>query len=88
MSLPASSSSSSMSEDAYDREPFVHPDLERLNRLIEQPIPDMLNLDAVATVARQAGLIQVLRWKPKMVREDAPRLDFTSISQPRSLTVT
>jgi large subunit ribosomal protein L15 len=68
MSLPASSSPNAVPEDAYDREPFSHPDLERLNRLVELPLPDLLSLDAVATVARQAGLIQALRWKPKMVR--------------------
>lgn len=68
MSMPASSNPTSAAADSYGRVPFEHPDLERLNRLLEQPVPDVLNLDAVATLARQAGLVQVLRWKPRMVR--------------------
>lgn len=54
-------------EDPHGREPFEHPDLVKLDNFVSMPLGSGLSLDAVASLASQVGLVQVLRWKPRMV---------------------
>jgi large subunit ribosomal protein L15 len=54
-------------KDQLDREPFRHPALEGLANLTNTPISVILTKQRLAQLGTQAGLREVLRWKPKMV---------------------
>jgi large subunit ribosomal protein L15 len=53
--------------DPHGREPFRHPALDNVDKLgLCQP-QDMMLKEKIAKVAVDAGLDDVIRWKPRLV---------------------
>ncbi|KAL8796589.1 MAG: hypothetical protein Q9182_007334 [Xanthomendoza sp. 2 TL-2023] len=53
--------------DALGREPFKHPALEGLAGLTQQRKQTILDKRRTTQLAEKYGLVNVLRWKPKVV---------------------
>ena len=56
------------------RVPFKHPALDGLGNLIDTPVSSHLTKERLGLIATQAGMREVLRWKPKMVSSISPHL--------------
>lgn len=54
--------------DGYDREAFEHPSLEGIDNLTPESKEQMLQREELANIARTFGLAEVVRWKPRYVR--------------------
>lgn len=55
--------------DELGREPFKHPALEGLAGLTRTRKQAVLDKKRTAQLADKYGLVSVMRWKPKLVRE-------------------
>ena len=53
--------------DALGREPFKHPALAGLAGLTEQRKQAVLDKKRTAQLADKYGMVDVMRWKPKLV---------------------
>ncbi|KAG8529733.1 uncharacterized protein KY384_005214 [Bacidia gigantensis] len=62
-----SATSVKLPDDGYDREPFQHPALERLESITLQRQFELLEKDRMAGLGKRYGLDGVVRWKPKNV---------------------
>jgi large subunit ribosomal protein L15 len=61
-------------EDPYGRTPFQHPALQGLDSLSTDAKSSMTDKKRLAALAKQYGLQEVLRWLPRKVRFQYPRL--------------
>ncbi|KAK3373108.1 ribonuclease-III-like-domain-containing protein [Lasiosphaeria ovina] len=53
-------------EDPHDREPFQHPALQNIDKLIDTPPQSVIYKQKMANLAKDIGLLEVIRWKPRM----------------------
>jgi large subunit ribosomal protein L15 len=53
--------------DDFGREPFSHPALANVDKLNARQPQDIVHKDKLAKLAREIGLPQVIRWKPRLV---------------------
>ena len=58
--------------DPFGREPFHHPALSKVDKLSVQDPREITAPARLAKVAIDAGLKEVVRWKPRMVLELPP----------------
>ncbi|KAK0614486.1 ribonuclease-III-like-domain-containing protein [Immersiella caudata] len=52
--------------DDFGREPFDHPALANIDKLNARQPQDIVHKDKLAKLAREIGLPQVIRWKPRL----------------------
>ncbi|KAK4215082.1 ribonuclease 3 [Rhypophila decipiens] len=52
--------------DAHGREPYQHPALANVDKLNVRLPRDIIEKDKVAKLALEAGMLGVIRWKPRM----------------------
>lgn len=69
--------------DELGREPFKHPALDGLAGLTQQRKHAVLDKTRTAQLADKYGLVNVLRWKPKRVRDHKRNNDW----DPMMLTI-
>ncbi|KAF5021226.1 hypothetical protein F66182_6745 [Fusarium sp. NRRL 66182] len=55
--------------DEYERQPFEHPKLQSLDNLTMEGPRDVAGREKLTGLAAQVGLIDVVRWKPRLVRD-------------------
>ncbi|KAF7559476.1 hypothetical protein G7046_g4678 [Stylonectria norvegica] len=55
--------------DAFEREHFEHPQLRSLDNLNVEGPRDIAGKEALSQLAMEVGLIDVVRWKPRLVRK-------------------
>ncbi|KAH6892989.1 ribonuclease-III-like-domain-containing protein [Thelonectria olida] len=55
--------------DEFDRQPFEHPQLASLDNLTMEGPRDITGKDKLYELAVDVGLIDVVRWKPRLVRK-------------------
>ncbi|KAI8661225.1 RNase III domain-containing protein [Fusarium keratoplasticum] len=55
--------------DEFERTPFEHPQLQSLDNLTMEGPRDVAGKDKLYHLAAQVGLIDVVRWKPRLVRK-------------------
>jgi len=64
---PVESLPAAQNLDKYGRVPFKHPALTNVDKLnVKQP-QDIIHKDKLSKLAREIGLPQVIRWKPRLV---------------------
>ena len=54
-------------QDEFGREPFDHPQLRSVDNLISESPVDTAGKEKLSAFAQDAGLLEVLRWKPRKV---------------------
>jgi large subunit ribosomal protein L15 len=54
--------------DEFDRQPFEHPKLQSLDNLNVQGPKDIVGKEKLFQLGLEVGLIDVVRWKPRLVR--------------------
>ncbi|KAM0549789.1 hypothetical protein ACHAPJ_009228 [Fusarium lateritium] len=55
--------------DEFERQPFEHPQLRSLDNLTTTGPRDIAGRESLSSLAAQVGLVDVVRWKPRMVRD-------------------
>ncbi|CAM1507837.1 Fc.00g046850.m01.CDS01 [Cosmosporella sp. VM-42] len=65
----------SIEPDEFDRQPFEHPQLKSVDNLNAEGPKDIAGKDQLYRLATDVGLIDVMRWKPRLVR----RLDSSGV---------
>ncbi|KAM5344738.1 hypothetical protein ACJ41O_010600 [Fusarium nematophilum] len=55
--------------DEFDRQPFEHPQLQSLDNLTMEGPRDLAGKEKLSALAAEVGLIDVVRWKPRLVRK-------------------
>ena len=55
-------------EDEFQREPFSHEQLTSVDNLLVQGVKGVVGKDKLHALAESVGLVEVMRWKPRMVR--------------------
>ncbi|KAM0421543.1 hypothetical protein ACHAPT_010717 [Fusarium lateritium] len=55
--------------DEFERTPFEHPQLQSLDNLTMEGPRDVAGKDKLYSLGAQVGLIDVVRWKPRLVRK-------------------
>lgn len=53
---------------AGSRKPFSHPQLLPIDNLTTQNPRDFLDVEKLFDLASETGLVDVMRWKPRLVR--------------------
>ncbi|KAF5707091.1 RNase III domain-containing protein [Fusarium mundagurra] len=56
-------------DDGFDRQPFVHPNLQSVDNLSVKGPKDVVGKERLSGLAAEVGLIDVVRWKPKQVQK-------------------
>ncbi|KAG7410673.1 ribonuclease-III-like-domain-containing protein [Fusarium sp. MPI-SDFR-AT-0072] len=56
-------------DDGFDRQPFVHPNLQSVDNLSIKGPKDVVGKERLSGLAAEVGLIDVVRWKPKQVQK-------------------
>ncbi|KAF9768513.1 hypothetical protein IL306_014190 [Fusarium sp. DS 682] len=56
-------------DDGFDRQPFMHPNLQSVDNLSIKGPKDVVGKDKLSGLAAEVGLIDVVRWKPKQVQK-------------------
>lgn len=54
--------------DEFDRQPFEHPQLQSIDNLNVEGPKDIAGKDKLFKLGLEVGLIDVVRWKPRLVR--------------------
>lgn len=54
-------------DDGFEREPFMHPNLQSVDNLSVAGPKDIAGKDNLSGLAAEVGLIDVVRWKPRKV---------------------
>lgn len=54
--------------DPFGREPFRHPAVANIDKLNTTQPQDIVSKEKLAKLALEVGLLEVIRWKPRMVR--------------------
>jgi large subunit ribosomal protein L15 len=57
----------SPAQDEFGREPFQHPALANVDKLQARQPRDIVSKEKLAKLALDVGMLEVVRWKPKMV---------------------
>lgn len=57
-----------VANDAFDRKPFEHPQLASIDNLAVEGPKDMAGKEKLYQLGIDVGLIDVVRWKPRLVR--------------------
>jgi len=52
--------------DKYGREPYHHPALANVDKLSAKQPQEIVHKDKLSKLAREVGLPQVIRWKPRL----------------------
>ncbi|KAF4978684.1 hypothetical protein FZEAL_4978 [Fusarium zealandicum] len=55
--------------DNFNRQPFEHPQLQSLDNLTMEGPRDIAGKDKLSRLASEVGMIDVVRWKPRLVRK-------------------
>jgi large subunit ribosomal protein L15 len=66
-------------DDGFDRQPFVHPNLQSVDNLSIKGPKDVVGKERLSGLAAEVGLIDVVRWKPKQVHTSAVRGNSTNL---------
>lgn len=75
MVTPASGRDSpAPAQDPFGREPFQHSALANVDKLNLRQPQEVASKEKLAKLAMEVGLLEVVRWKPKMVRDAASSL--------------
>ncbi|KAG5665379.1 hypothetical protein KAF25_009504 [Fusarium avenaceum] len=56
-------------DDGFEREPFMHPNLQSVDNLSVTGPKDIVGKDNLSGLAAEVGLIDVVRWKPRKVQK-------------------
>lgn len=56
-------------EFSSDREPFEHSQLQSVDNLIREGPQDVAGKEKLYNLAQRVGMLNVLRWKPRLVRK-------------------
>jgi hypothetical protein len=56
-------------EFSNDREPFEHSQLQSVDNLIKEGPQDVAGKEKLYNLTQRVGMLNVLRWKPRLVRE-------------------
>ena len=54
--------------DEFDRQPFEHPQLKSIDNLNVEGPKDIIGKEKLFQLGLEVGLIDVVRWKPRLVR--------------------
>lgn len=54
--------------DEFNRQPFTHPQLDSIDNLTIEGPRDIVGKEKLYDLAIEVGLIDVVRWKPRLVR--------------------
>lgn len=71
--------------DEFERTPFEHPQLQSLDNLTMEGPRDVAGKDKLYHLAAQVGLIDVVRWKPRLVGGQV-RINCTRLTTPGAKT--
>jgi len=55
--------------DPFGREPFQHPSLRNVDKLGVHDPREITAPERIAKIATEAGLKEIVRWKPRLVRQ-------------------
>ncbi|KAH6988030.1 ribonuclease-III-like-domain-containing protein [Ilyonectria sp. MPI-CAGE-AT-0026] len=55
--------------DEFNRQPFTHPQLDSIDNLTMEGPRDIVGKEKLYDLAIEVGLIDVVRWKPRLVRK-------------------
>ena len=69
----------SIEPDEFDRQPFQHPQLQSLDNLNMEGPKDIAGKEQLYKLAADVGLIDVVRWKPRLVRRPYFYTTLTSL---------
>ena len=67
-------------EDEFQREPFSHEQLLPVDNLLVEGPNDVAGKDQLYELARAVGMMDAVRWKPRLVRKPHPAAGFEMIS--------
>lgn len=71
--------------DEFERTPFEHPQLQSLDNLTMEGPRDVVGKDKLYHLAAHVGLIDVVRWKPRLVGGQAC-IKYTPLTSPGTKT--
>jgi len=54
-------------QDPYGREPYQNSALDNVDKLNYRQPQDIMHQDRIASLAKEVGLMNVMRWRPRLV---------------------